>query len=184
MTPGSPGGSATRLPPLDDAQLDEERRELIRAVTGSRGRLPTPYRVWISSPELARRLHPLGQFLAQPTSLSKPEAEIVILSAARRWGGEYVLAVHTREAREAGLARDVIAAITGGGGAQPSDPRQQALASMMAALGDDGSPSAEVFDTAVATLGHEGVAEALALAGYFTAVALAMKMYAVPPPVA
>jgi hypothetical protein len=39
-----------------------------------------------------------------------------------------------------------------------------------------------VFDAAVAALRHDGVAEALALAGYFTAVALAMKMYAVGPP--
>jgi 4-carboxymuconolactone decarboxylase len=182
MAPGSPGPAAARLPPLGDGPADDERGELIRAVTGSRGRLPTPYRVWISSPELARRLHPLGQYLARPASLSKAEAEIVILSAARRWGGDYVLAVHAREAREAGLAADVIAEISGGRVAQPADPRQRALAAMMAALGAEGSPSVGVFDAAVAALGHDGVAEALALAGYFTAVALAMKMYAVSPP--
>ena len=35
---------------------------------------------------------------------------------------------------------------------------------------------------AIAALGHDGVAEDLAVTGYFTAVALAMKMYGVTPP--
>jgi hypothetical protein len=93
-----------------------------------------------------------------------------------------VLAVHAREAAAAGLAEDVIAALTQGRPAEPGDPRQRAVADMMAALTADQTPSAPVFDAAVGVLGHEGVAEVLALAGYFTAVALAMKMYAVTPP--
>jgi len=85
-------------------------------VTGDRGRLPKPYRVWLASPGLARRLDLLGQFLSQMTSLSKPEAEIAVLSAARRWGGQHVLAVHAREAAAAGLDEDVTAAPCPGAG--------------------------------------------------------------------
>jgi 4-carboxymuconolactone decarboxylase len=180
---GSPSAGSPRLPALDVGALDDERREVVQEVIGHRGRLPTPYRVWIASPGLARLLHPLGQFLARRTSLSKPEAEIAILAAARHWGADYVLAVHAREAREAGLSEDVVAAITAGRPAEPADPRQRALADMMAALSAGGGPPPErVFDAAVAALGHDGVAEAIAVAGYFSAVALAMKMYAVPPP--
>jgi hypothetical protein len=53
---------------------------------------------------------------------------------------------------------------------------------MMAALATAGTPSPEVFATAVAALGDDGVAEVLALAGYFSAVSLAMKFYSVPLP--
>lgn len=182
MTAGPAPAAAPRLPSLDDGTADVERQEVLREVAGGRGRLPTPYRVWISSPGLARRLHPLGQFLARQTSLSKQETEIVILAAARRWSGDYVLAAHAREAREAGLADDVVTALTEGRATEPADERQRALTAMMAALAGGGVPSEQVFGSAVSVLGHEGVAEALALAGYFTAVALAMKMYAVPPP--
>jgi len=171
-----------RLPPVDEAHLDDERRAVIQQVAAGRGRIPTPYRVWVASPALARRLHPLGQYLAGLTSLTKPEAEIVILSAARRWGGDYVLAVHAREADDAGLDASVVAAIAAGHAAEPADPRQRAVADMMAALGSDSTPPDGIFDAAVAMLGHGGVAEALALAGSFTAIALAMKMYAVPLP--
>lgn len=183
MTAGpAPGASSPRLPALDVGRLDDERRAVAEEVIGNRGRLPTPYRVWLSSPELARRLHPLGQFLAGQTSLSKQEAEIAILTAARHWGADYVLAVHAREAREAGLGEEVVAAITAGRTAEPTDRRQRALADMMTALAGDGPLPEPVFDAAVAALGHDGVAEAIAVAGYFSAVALAMKMYAVTPP--
>lgn len=184
MTSGAtPGpGAAPRLPALDPGGLDDERREVVRQVTGQRGRLPTPYRVWISSPGLARHLHALGQFLAAESCLSKREREIAVLTAARHWNAEYVLAAHAREAREAGLGEDVVAALLAGRRAEPADQRQRALADMMAALaGASAPPSASVFDAAVTALGHGGVAEAIAVAGYFTAVALVMKMYAVPP---
>jgi 4-carboxymuconolactone decarboxylase len=180
-TPG-PVRASGRLPDWDISGLDGERREVAEQVTAGRGRLPSPYRVWLASPGLASRMHPLGQFLSGTTSLSKAEAEIAILSAACRWGGQYVLAVHAREAAGAGLAEDVIAALTEGRPAEPGDPRQRAVADMMAALAADQTPPAPVFDAAVGLLGQEGVAEVLALAGYFTAVALAMKMYAVTPP--
>ena len=179
--PGS-GEASGRLPDWDICGLDGERREIAEQVTGDRGRLPTPYRVWLASPGLARRLHPLGRFLAQMTSLSKPEAEIAVLSAARRWGGQYVLAAHAREAAAAGLDEDVIAALAEGRPAEPGDLRQRAVADMMAALAADGTPPSPVFDAAIGALGHEGVAEVLAVAGYFTAVTLAMKMYGVAPP--
>lgn len=177
-----PDRASARLPDWDITGLDSERRQIAERVTGDRGRLPTPYRVWLASPGLARRLHQLGQFLSQMTSLSKAEAEIAILSAARRWGGQYVLAVHAREAAVAGLDADVIAALAQGLPAEPGDPRQRAVADMMAALATDETPPDPVFDAAVAALGHEGVAEVLAVAGYFTSVALAMKMYGVTPP--
>jgi len=189
VTPGTPAGTtsgsgnpASRLPDWDIAKLDSERREIAERVTGERGRLPTPYRVWLASPGLARRMHPLGQFLSGMTSLSKAESEIVILSAARRWSGQYVLAAHAREAATAGLEVDAITALAQGRAAEPADPRRRAVADMMAALAADQTPSAAVFDAAVGALGHEGVAEVLALAGYFTAVALAMKMYGITPP--
>ena len=183
MTSGTtPGASTPRLPALDIGGLDDERREVVQEVVGQRGRLPTPYRVWISSPGLARRLHALGQFLARQTCLSKQETEIAILTAARHWNAEYVLAAHAREACEAGLGEDVVAALVAGRHAEPADQRQRALADMMAALAGSAPPAASVFDAAVTALGHDGVAEAIAVAGYFTAVALAMKMYAVPPP--
>jgi 4-carboxymuconolactone decarboxylase len=174
----------SRLPELDLDALDDERRAIVEHVMAGRGRLPTPFRVWIASPELARALAPLGEFLASRVSLSKAEAEIAVLLAAQHVGADYVLATHAREAIAAGLAEEAVDALIAGRLPEFADPRQRAMCAMALALLDRGTPSQEVFDAAVAALGHDGVAEGIALAGYFTAVGLAMKLFAVPPPAA
>lgn len=170
------------LPEFDPDVFDDEQRAVLETVTAGRGRLPTPYRVWIASPELARRLHPLGQFLSGGTGLDKAEAEIAVLAAARRWGGDYVVAVHAREAAEAGLDGAVIADLRAGREPHPSDERQAAVATMMTALAGDGAVDQETVEAVTAVLGAAGIAEVLALAGYFTAVALAMRFYDVAVP--
>lgn len=176
----APVARNSRLP--DPTTLDAEQRAVADQVRAGRGRLPTPFRVWLANPRLAGLLHPLGQFLADATSLTPAEREIAVLAAAQRWGAGYLLAAHAQQARAAGLDEEVVAALAGGRPARPHSERQQAVAAMMTALADDGAPSDQVFATAVANLGHAGVAEVLAIAGYFTAVGLAMKMYAVEPP--
>jgi 4-carboxymuconolactone decarboxylase len=172
----------TRLPDLDPETVDPERRALLEQITDGRGRLPTPYRVWIASPELARLLHPLGRFLAGGTSLSTAEAEVAILAAARQWHAEYVLAVHARQARAAGLPEEVINALVTGAPVRPADERQRAVADTMVALAAPDPVPDEVHDRVVGLLGRAAVAEMLALAGYFSAVALAMKFFEVTPP--
>jgi 4-carboxymuconolactone decarboxylase len=173
---------STRLPNLDPDALDDEGRAVLEEVIAGRGRLPTPFRVWLASPALARRMAPLGEFLSGASSLTRAESELVILLAAHHIHAGYVIAVHEREALEAGLPETVVRAISERRRPKVSEPRQRALVDMFEALTGPDAPSEAVFDVAVAVLGHAGVAEAMALAGYFTAVGLAMKMYAVAPP--
>jgi 4-carboxymuconolactone decarboxylase len=178
-------GSATnRLPAFNLEALDPGRRALVDEIMSGRGRLPTPFRVWIANPELAKRIHSLGQFLTdgRGLSLSKAEVEIAVLTTARRWNSEYVLATHTKEAQAAGLDESTIVALKTEGAVHSTDPRQQALADLMAALAADSNPSPKVFDDAILALGTNGIAEALMIVGYFTAVSLAMKVYDVPLP--
>jgi 4-carboxymuconolactone decarboxylase len=172
-----------RLPSFDPEALDADARDVVGEIVGRRGRLPTPFRVWINSPALARRLAPLGQFLATDTNLTKAEVELAVLIAAQHVHARYVLAMHGREAVEAGLSESVVVAIEAGQRPDLSEARQRAVVDMMLALVGPGEPSQRVFGDAVAELGSAGVAEVIAVAGYFTAVGMAMKMYAVPVPV-
>lgn len=171
-----------RLPEFELDELDADAQDVVAQIIGGRGRLPTPFRVWISSPTLARQLAPLGQFLTSGTSLTKAEIELAILIAARHVHARYVSAVHGREAIAAGLTECVVAAIEAGQLPDLSESRQRAVVEMMLALIGPDDPSQMVFRNAVAELGSAGVAEVIAVAGYFTAVGMAMKMYAVPAP--
>ena len=51
----------------------------------------------------------------------------------------------------------------------------------IARTSDDAEPASDqIFDEAVAALGREGLADLVALIGYYTAVAIAMKIHRVP----
>ena len=181
MTPRGAAPSG-RLAAFDPELLDLDARTALDQVLAGRGRLPTPFRVWLANPELARRMAPLGELFAGASSLTKAETELVILVTAGRLDAEYVAAVHRREALEAGLTADVVDAALAARIPPLADARQLALVDALLALDAPGVPSEAVFRAAVEALGERGVAEALALAGYYTAVCLAMKMYAIAPP--
>jgi len=59
--------------------------------------------------------------------------------------------------------------------------RQMVEAAIELAM-ERGAGSDETFDRAVGVIGHHGVAEVIALLGYYSAVAMAMKTYRLPIP--
>jgi 4-carboxymuconolactone decarboxylase len=63
-----------------------------------------------------------------------------------------------------------------------ASPRERAIYDL-AKMGEEAGPGADdKFEGAVKALGRNGVAEVLALLGYYSAVAMAMKLHRVPIP--
>lgn len=170
-----------RLAEIPADQLSAAQAAVLERLLGGRGRIPTPYKVWLHSAELAEHLQTLGTFLASRTSLTRREAEIVIMTAAAHWKGEYVFGAHAREAKAAGLTGEVIHAIRAAGPVRLDSPREQTLFDLVNSFAAGKPASDELFAAAVREFGHAGVAETLALFGYFTSVSLAMTLYRVTP---
>ena len=63
-----------------------------------------------------------------------------------------------------------------------ASPRERAIYEIAKMGEQPGAGSDEVFDRAVKALGRNGLAEVLALLGYYSAVAMAMKLHRVPLP--
>src|SRR5438874_2913197 len=107
----------TRTPPMNriaeiapDA-LTPEQAKVFDQLTAGRGRILTPYKVWIHSPTVASGMEHIGTFLNKRSSLSPREVEIGILVIARHWQGHYVMQAHVREGKKVGLTQKVIDAI-------------------------------------------------------------------------
>ena len=92
--------------------------------------------------------------------------------------------MHAREALDAGLPGEVVDAIAAHGEEfdQPrfTDLREQVIHALVRAFTLSAAIDDGIFDDAVHRLGHAGVADLLATCGYFTSVALAMKMHQPP----
>ncbi len=168
-----------RLAEIPTDQLSAEQSAVIAKLLGNRGRIPTPFKVWLHSPALAVQLQGLGAFLTKASSLSVREQKIAIMRLAAHWHADYVLRVQAGEAREAGISGSVIEALESGRDPHLTDAREQSVYELVCDFDRPVPSSDALFERAVRELGHAGIAEILALCGYFTAVALAMKLYRV-----
>ena len=172
----------TRFTPPDLATLSPEQRAVYDATrAGRRGTVPANVLAWLPSPELAGRAAHLGEFVRYLTSLTPAQSELAILVVARHWACQYEWATHAGEAVKAGVAGEVIAAI--------SDHQRPALDGTAAvvfdvahALVSTGTLPAAVFAAGEAALGRQALVELVGLVGYYTMVAMTLNAFDVPVP--
>jgi 4-carboxymuconolactone decarboxylase len=170
-----------RLGRIDPEQATDEQRSVIARLGEGRGRIPTPFHIWLHNPRLAEGMEIIGTHVDRSPVLSEAESEVAILSTAVFWNAPYVIANHRRHALKAGLPEDVVAAIL--------DKRRPAagegrLALVCAAVCDilaGGRLDDAGFARYEAALGRDVIAELLITIGYFTSVSLAMTLHALPP---
>lgn len=176
------GPQPSRILEIPPDQWSDEQKAGIEALIGGRGRLLTPYKIWLYSPPLMRAMERLGTFLNKQSSLSEREVELGIVLIAHHWMGEYVFRAHVRRCLELGYPRATMDAIRERAIPHFDSDRERAIYEIAKVAAEPGPGPDAVFDRAVAALGRAGLAELLALLGYYSAVAIAMKLHRVPLP--
>ena len=171
-----------RIQEIASDQLSPEQVAIFEQLTAGRGRILGPYKIWIHSPPVASGMEQIGTYLNKRSSLSTREVEIGILVIAQHWQGEYVKQAHIRAGLSAGLARETIDAILAGRDPKLTDAHERAVHRFAAALVGGVKLSDAEFAEIERVLGRNGIAEVLVLLGYYTSVALGMKVHEVPIP--
>jgi len=171
-----------RIKDIPPAEMSNEQTAVFEQLTAGRGRILTPYKVWIHSPKVASGMEQIGTFLNKRSSLSEREVEIGILVIARHWQADYVQQAHIRLARDLGVPEAAIEAICADQDPKLTDAHERAVYAFATALVAGTKLSDAEFGKIEAALGRTGIAEILVLLGYYTSVALAMKVHEVPIP--
>jgi 4-carboxymuconolactone decarboxylase len=171
-----------RILEIPPDKLSAEQAAIFEQLTAGRGRILGPYKIWIHSPPLARGMEQIGTYLNKHASLSAREVEIGILIIAQHWRGEYVREAHIRAGRAAGLTQDTIDAILADRDPKLADPHEAAVHRFASALVGGRRLTDAEFAEIEQALGRQGIAEVVVLIGYYTAVALGMKVHEVPIP--
>ena len=172
----------SRLLEIPADKLTPEQSTVFEQLTAGRGRILGPYKIWIHSPKVASGMEQIGTFLNKRSSLSRREVEIGILVIANHWNAEYVKQAHIREGKAAGLTQETIDAILAGGNPKLADAHEHAVYKFATALVKQTKLPDADFAEIEAAIGRAGVAEVLVLLGYYTSVALGMKVHEVPIP--
>lgn len=166
--------------PDRDHSTDRQKRIIDRLIE-KRGKLLIPYQIWLHAPGVAEGMEALGTYLNTGSSLSKQELELVILITVVHWQSPFPTNGHEKHARSAGLDEDIIQAVLDQRQIEIDDPRLSAVSKMAHRLLANQTVSDLDFEKFETAIGRHGIAEVVSLIGYFTSVALAMKLHNVQP---
>lgn len=166
---------------LTPQTLTPEQAPIYEAIAAARnGSVPTPFHIFLASPELADRVQQLGALLRYRTGLPARLSELAILVTAKHWNARYEWQVHEGEARKAGVPEDVIRAIEAG--RQPALSGDDALVYEYAnSFFVNREVPDETFERALERFGRKTVVELSSILGYYSMLAIVMGIFRVEP---
>jgi 4-carboxymuconolactone decarboxylase len=172
-----------RLPLPADHELSTEQRAAVERISaGPRGGIFGPFVPLLRSPEMMTRLQLVGEYVRFGSRLDDDLVELVILMVARQWDQQFEWGHHHPIALEKGLSPQVIEAVASR--RRPTSGRHEV--GVVHDLVDELQRTRQVSDptyaAAVGALGEEGVVEVVAIAGYYTTLAMVMNTARTPPP--
>lgn len=160
----------------------EQRAICEETLAGPRYSLPAPFKAWLFRPELARRGQSLGAYARYGTSLPAELSELAILVTARYWMSEYEWHAHKREGLRAGIAPDIIDAVETDVTPSFADPRSGCVFALVNELYASRSLSPESYERGIAELGQDGMIDLVAIAGYYSFVAMTLNVFDIGVP--
>jgi 4-carboxymuconolactone decarboxylase len=163
-------------------EISAEQKAVFDAIASTRGVVPTPFHILAESPQLASLTQALGAFCRYRTGLPPLLSELAVLITAAHWDAEYEFAVHTPDALKAGVPQDVIDALRAGQSPSFADDDSRlihAFATTFYAARD--IPDA-LFAEAVARFGRRQVVELAGVLGYYSGLAMLLRIFRVSAP--
>ncbi|GAA1466203.1 carboxymuconolactone decarboxylase family protein [Microbacterium thalassium] len=182
---------ASRIRPLAPGEMSEQQRGLYDAITGGPraqrpqhfaltapdGSLRGPFDAMLRSPAVGAALQGLGAAIRYRTGFGDRERELAILLVAAHWSSEFERESHEAIARALGFTDEELEAlrrsdITAFDGTEAAIGR--AVVGLLAGDLDD-----DTWSAAHASLGEERLFELSTLVGYYSTLALQLRIFRV-----
>lgn len=172
-----------RLPDIEPDKLTPEQKTVYdEIVSGPRGKVVGPLRVWLNSPELCSRAQALGAFCRFGTLLPPRLSELAILTAGAFWKAGFEFASHAPFAREAGLGDEAIEAIRRGEEPRLDRADELVVYRFSRELLETRAVSDATYRKAESELGPQALVELVGILGYYTLICMTINVFQVPPP--
>ena len=172
-----------RFPKLTVEAMTAKQQEVAAEIAaGPRGEVRGPFIALIHSPELARRLQKLGEYLRWEGKLPSYLKELAVLVTARRWTCQHEWLMHEKLAREAGLGETVIQGVREGTEAVGMSEDEKVVYVFCREAHATGRVGDAAFAAVAERFGLDGALELLALNGYYTLMAMVLNTAGLPLP--
>jgi 4-carboxymuconolactone decarboxylase len=174
-----------RFPALNPDQLTPEQKAYADSIAkpprNANFKNP-PYRVYIRSPELAKRVEAVSDYVRWNTGQPARLTELAIMITARQWTSHWIWRSHYRAAVRGGLDPKVGADMAAGKRPDSLKPDETVLYNYATEMYRDKAVSDATFAAAVKQFGEEGLINLVATMGYYDMVAMTLiAAKAIPP---
>jgi 4-carboxymuconolactone decarboxylase len=183
----------SRLPRPTPQDLDEAQRQLYASITsGARasgpqrfsltdaeGRLEGPFNAMLLNPPIGDALQRLGAALRFEGRLSARAREVAVLTVAAHWDCSFERRAHEPIATDVGLQGSQLAAIRRGEQHPLDDPEEAAVYELTRRLLQEGDLDDASYERARTALGADRLFEVTTLVGYYSLLALQLRVFAV-----
>ncbi|MGA1362528.1 MAG: carboxymuconolactone decarboxylase family protein [Ilumatobacteraceae bacterium] len=180
----------SRLTMLTPDLMDARQLELYGQLTGNEGSdvtltnpdgsLVGPFNLMVHQPRLGAALQRLGGVLLFRGTLTARAREIAILCVAAHHRSEFERSAHESIGRSAGLTENEMAAIAVNGALTLSDPVEACVLRVSRTLLEVGDLDDKEYADAEKVLGEGGLIELSTVVGYYSLVALQLRLFRVP----
>ena len=171
----------TRIKDWKVEDLTEEQKEIHDAiVSGPRGHVVGPLRIWLNNPGLARSAQTVGEYARYGTSLSKGLSELAIITTGRVWSSAFEWEHHAPLAIEGGIDRENVNIISMGQRPNFTKAEEEAVFDFAAEANILKNVSDNTYINLVNTLDETAAIDIVGICGYYSLISMTLNVFKVP----
>ena len=171
----------TRIKDWKVEDLTEEQKEIHNAiVSGPRGHVVGPLRIWLNNPGLARRAKTVGEYARYGTSLSKGLSELAIITTGRVWSSAFEWEHHAPLAIEGGIDPENVNIISMGQRPNFTKAEEEAVFDFAAEANILKNVSDNTYNNLVNILNETAAIDIVGICGYYSLISMTLNVFKVP----
>ena len=166
-----------RYPSLSPDQMTPEQKAYVESLQkpprNSNAKNP-PFTVYMRSPELARKVEAVSDYVRWGTGQAPRLTELAIMITARQWSSQWIWRGHYRGAVRGGLDPSVGADIAAGKRPEKMKEDETILYNYATEMYRDKAVTDATYAAAVKAFGEKGLIDLVATMGYYDMVAMTL----------
>ena len=171
----------TRIKDWTVENLTEEQKEIHDTiVSGPRGHVVGPLRIWLNNPGLARSAQTVGEYARYGTSLSKGLSELAIITTGRVWSSAFEWEHHAPLAIEGGIDPENVNIISMGQRPNFTNVEEEAVFDFAAEANILKNVSDNTYNNLINTLDETAAIDIVGICGYYSLISMTLNVFNVP----
>ena len=171
----------TRIKDWSVESLTEEQKEIHDTiVSGPRGHVVGPLRIWLNNPGLARSAQTVGEYARYGTSLSKGLSELAIITTGRVWSSAFEWEHHAPLAIEGGIDPENVNIISMGQRPNFTNVEEEAVFDFAAEANILKNVSDNTYNNLVNILNETAAIDIVGICGYYSLISMTLNVFKVP----